>query len=134
MVRINVRYEGDLHCSEVHEPSGAMIQTDAPKDNQGRGEAFSPTDLVAAALGSCMMTIMGIYARRLGIDLNGARCDVTKHMSTSPPRIGRLEVHFKMPAGIDLGARKQFEKNAMACPVHHSLHPKIEVDLRFDWK
>ena len=134
MATINIQYQGDLHCSAAHEPSGATIQTDAPKDNQGRGAAFSPTDLVAAALGSCMMTIMGIYARRLDVDLNGARCEVTKHMSTAPRRIGKLEVIFQMPGGIDQDVRTKLEKGALACPVHHSLHPEIEVDLQFVWK
>ena len=134
MATISIQYQGDLHCSAVHEPSGTTIQTDAPKDNQGRGAAFSPTDLVATALGSCMMTIMGIYARRLDIDLTGAGCEVTKHMSTSPRRIGKLEVVFRMPRGIEQDVRTKLEKGALTCPVHHSLHPDIEVDLRFEWK
>ncbi len=134
MVRIDVVYEGDLHTTARHGPSGAELATDAPKDNQGRGEAFSPTDLVATALGSCMLTVMGIVARRHDWPLQGARAQVEKQMVADPERrIGRLVVDFRMPAGLDERARGTLERAARGCPVHHSLRSDLEVDLRFDW-
>src|SRR5439155_3851445 len=107
MVQIRVRYEGDLHCVAVHGPSGAEVATDAPADNQGRGEAFSPTDLVATALGTCVLTTMGIVARRHGWSLAGATATVEKVMVADPERrIGRLEVRIRAPAPLDARARE----------------------------
>ena len=135
MVEIDVEYEGDLHCRAKHGPSGSEITTDAPKDNRGRGEAFSPTDLVVTSLGACMLTIMGIYARDRGIDLEGSRARVTKEMVSEPfRRIGRLGVTFDLPAHLDRRQRAALRHAAMTCPVHRSLHPDVEValDFRFD--
>jgi putative redox protein len=135
MVRIDVVYEGDLHTTCRHAPSGAALATDAPKDNEGRGEAFSPTDLLATALGSCMLTTMGIVARRHGWAMEGARAELEKHMAAQPSRrVGGLVVHFAMPRGIPEGARPVLERAALTCPVHRSLHPDVELDIRFDWK
>lgn len=132
MVRIDVVYEGDLHTRATHGPSGNSLETDAPVDNEGRGETFSPTDLVAAALGSCVLTVMGIVARRRGIPLEGARASVAKHMAADPVRrIGRLEVEVVLPAGIAAADREVLERAARTCPVKASLHPETEVDLRF---
>src|ERR1700733_9892829 len=101
MVKISMVYEGQLHCTLTHGPSGSVIQTDAPKDNMGRGEAFSPTDLVAAALGSCMLTVMGIAAQRHNIDLKGTTVEVSKEMVTTPMRrIGTITITFHMASGI----------------------------------
>jgi putative redox protein len=134
MPQIDIVYEGDLHTTAVHAPSGAEIATDAPKDNQGRGESFSPTDLVAASLGTCMMTIMGIAARKRGIDINGAKVSVSKHMVSEPVRrIGKLEVSFEMPAGLTPKEREILEKAAVACPVGRSLHPEIEAPVKFHY-
>ena len=134
MVRIDAVYEGELHTGCVHEPSGAKLETDAPRDNEGRGESFSPTDLLATALGSCMLTVMGIVARRRGWALEGARVRVEKHMVTEPERrIGRLVVDFEMPAGLPEDSRKILERTAHTCPVHRSLHPDVEVETRFHW-
>lgn len=134
MVEIDVVYEGGLRTRARHGPSGAELATDAPKDNEGRGEAFSPTDLVAAALGACMLTIMGIAARRKGIALEGARARMEKHMVADPARrIGRLAVAFRMPAGIAPADRKLLEQAALACPVHRSLHPGTEIPVRFEY-
>jgi putative redox protein len=134
MVRIDVVYEGDLHTTCRHGPSAAELATDAPKDNEGRGEAFSPTDLLATALGSCMLTTMGIVARRRGWAMEGARAEVEKHMVTQPARrVGRLVVRFAMPRGIPEDARPILERTAHTCPVHRSLHPGVELDVRFDW-
>jgi putative redox protein len=133
MVEILVRYEGDLHTRATHGPSASEIETDAPKDNEGRGERFSPTDLLAAALGSCMLTVMGIVARRHGWELAGARARVEKHMVTAPVRrIGRLVVDFEMPP-LPESARAPLERAAYTCPVHKSLHPEVEVEVRFRW-
>ena len=132
MVKIRMVYEGQLHCSLTHEPSGSTIQTDAPKDNMGRGEAFSPTDLVAAALGSCMLTVMGIAAARHNIDLKGTTVDVTKEMATSPVRrIGSITVILHMAPGIPQDKRTMLEAAAHSCPVHKSLHPDVQTPIQF---
>jgi putative redox protein len=133
-VRIEVRYEGELHTRAAHGPSGATLETDAPKDNEGKGESFSPTDLLATALGTCMLTVMGILARRKGWEMKGARASVDKHMVADPVRrIGRLVVRFDMPAGIPEEARQPLERAARTCPVHQSLHPDVKVETTFAW-
>ena len=134
MVHIDISYLGSLRCEVVHGPSGAKILTDAPKDNHGKGESFSPTDLASASLGACMATIMGICAQQHGIALEGVRVSVDKTMSTdSPRRIVKIEVAFTIPLPPDFPKRKTLENAALACPVHHSLHPAIEQVVRFDW-
>lgn len=135
MVRIQTTYLGELRCGALHEPSGAELQTDAPKDNCGRGESFSPTDLVATALATCMLTIMGIKAREHDWDLKGVKASVVKHMAADPVRrIGKLVIVFEnMPSGLDKKARTILEKAALACPVKASLHPDMELDLDFQW-
>lgn len=134
-VRMAVSYQGDLHTEALHEPSGTHIETDAPKDNEGRGERFSPTDLVGAALGSCMLTVMGIVARRHAWEMTGARAAVEKEMVAAPiRRISRLGLRIAMPAGIPETARPVLERAARTCPVHQSLHPDVKIDLQFDWK
>jgi uncharacterized OsmC-like protein len=132
MVKISIEYQGGLHCSASHGPSGATLQTDAPVDNQGKGESFSPTDLVATALGTCMATIMGIYARQKGLPLEGMRLEVTKEMTQSAPRkIARLATEIWMPPG--LAQNSALEHAALTCPVHHSLHPDVEKPVNFHW-
>jgi putative redox protein len=134
MVSIQMEYQGDLHCSAVHGPSGTVLATDAPKDNQGRGESFSPTDLVATALGTCILTTMGILARTLQIDMSAATATVDKEMtSTAPRRIERLTVKIQMPAGISEENRLKLERAAHACPVHKSLHPDVELPISITW-
>ena len=133
-VRIDCRYEGDLHCSAVHAPSGRTLSTDAPADNQGKAETFSPTDLVATALGSCVLTIMGIYARPRNISIEGARAVVVKHMTRTPPRrIARLEVRVSLPAALAEQARRGLEQSVRACPVEASLHRDVEIELAFEY-
>ncbi|MBW2243637.1 MAG: OsmC family protein [Deltaproteobacteria bacterium] len=133
MVRIEMQYEGELHSSARH-PSGATLETDAPKDNEGRGEAFSPTDLLATALGSCILTVMGIVARRHEWPLKGTTVSVEKHMVADPTRrIGRLDVQVEFSAGIPESARRVLERTAHTCPVHNSLHPETKVDIAFHW-
>lgn len=135
MVRIDVDYEGDLRTVCRHEPSGASIATDAPTDNEGKGEAFSPTDLLAASVGSCMLTVMGIQARRHGWSIDGAHASVEKHMVTAPARrIGRLVVRLDMPAGVPEEAREVLARAARTCPVDRSLHQDVAVEASFHWK
>lgn len=135
MVEIKIDYAGDLHCTASHGPSGTVLETDAPVDNNGRGESFSPTDLVATALGTCMATVMGIVAQRKEIDLAGMKIAVRKHMSTDTPRrISRLEVELDMPLPADHPERRLLESAGLGCPVHHSLHPEIEVVLDWRWR
>jgi len=134
MVSIQLEYEGDLHCKAVHGPSGTVLSTDAPKDNQGRGESFSPTDLVATALGSCILTILGIQARTLEIDLSGATATVEKEMTSTPPRmIQRLSVKIRVPRAVSPENRQKLERAAHTCPVHKSLHPDVEKPIDFTW-
>jgi putative redox protein len=134
MVRIQLRYEGGLRCSARHEPSGRTLVTDAPEDNHGRGETFSPTDLVATAFGACVMTIMGIHAEREGLSLEGLSVRIDKIMSSEPPRrIARLEAVFTMPAGLPERARRALEHCADVCPVRLSLHSSCELPVRFEY-
>lgn len=132
MVKMSLEYKGGLHCVATHGPSGATVETDAPVDNHGRGEAFSPTDLVAAALGACMATIMGIYADSHGLNLTGLRVEVSKEMSATPPRrIAKLTTEIWLPAGI--AKNPALERAALTCPVHASLHPEMEKPITFHY-
>lgn len=134
-VEIDVRYEGKLRCRAVHGPSGSELLTDAPADNHGRGEAFSPTDLVAASLGACMLTIMGIVAERDRIDISGMKVHVVKEMIQKPKRrISKLTLRFTMPGGSRLSEEQltKLKRATQHCPVHGSIHPDIELDIRFD--
>lgn len=132
MVKMKIVYEGQLRCVLTHEPSGSVIQTDAPKDNMGKGEAFSPTDLVAAALGSCILTVMGIQAAKHNIDLKGTTIDVSKEMITAPVRrIGTITVNIHMCKGIPEDKRSMLEAAAHSCPVHKSLNPDVQMPINF---
>ena len=133
MPTAEVIYKGNLRTSCTHLKSGASYITDAPTDNNGKGEAFSPTDTVATGLASCMLTIMGIKAAQLEVDITQAKATVTKTMASSPRRISKIAVHFKMPKGIAEKHQSLLEKAANTCPVHYSLHPDIEKDITFDW-
>lgn len=134
MVEIKLTYEGGLHCNAVHGPSGNTLTTDAPLDNNGRGESFSPTDLVATALGSCMATVIGIVAKRKEIAVEGMTVAVRKLMSDDlPRRIRRLELDLAMPLPGSHPDRKLLESTANGCPVHHSIHPDIEVVMNWRW-
>jgi len=134
MVEISIKYLGDLRCEARHEPSGTVIMTDAPVDNEGRGESFSPTDLAATSLGTCMLTIMGIAARRQGVDLGETTVKVLKEMTAQPPRrIAKLTVVFTIPLPASHEKRAMLESAAKSCPVHLSLHPEVVQEMRFDW-
>ncbi|MBU2062160.1 MAG: OsmC family protein [Bacteroidetes bacterium] len=129
-----VTYLGDLRTASTHIQSGTEIISDAPVDNKGKGEAFSPTDLVANALASCMITIMGIKAAELGVDMKGTVAEVTKIMNAEPRRIGCVKVDFKLVGTNDAKQQTILERSAMTCPVFLSLHPEIEKDIVFNWK
>jgi putative redox protein len=134
MVAIQIEYQGDLRCKAVHGPSGTALSTDAPKDNQGRGESFSPTDLVATALGSCMLTIMGIMARSLQIDIAGTTATVEKEMASAPVRrIQKLTVKIHVPHNLSDEHKQRLEHAAHTCPVHKSLHPDVQTPIEFAW-
>lgn len=128
-------YQGALRTAATHVQSNTTIETDAPTDNQGKGERFSPTDLVATALGSCMMTIMGIKARDMQIDLTGTTISIQKHMLADPRRIGAVDVVFEFPAGLQLQEKERqiLENAARTCPVAKSIHPDIEQRVVFNW-
>jgi len=135
MVKVSVDYTGDLHCNATHGPSQSKISTDAPTDNKGKGEAFSPTDLVATALATCMSTTMGIKAQELGVDLRGMTVSVEKEMSKDAPRriVGLpSEIHIPLPP--DSPHRKVLEETALNCPVHKSLPREIRRPTRFFWE
>jgi len=134
MVEMTLVYEGGLHSRAVHGPSGAAIETDAPVDNQGKGEAFSPTDLLTTSLASCMLTTMAIVGDREGWMLDGARARVEKHMELEPRRrVGRIVVELDLPEGLPDAARERLEAVARGCPVAASIHPETKVDLTLRW-
>ncbi len=134
MVEIPTVYNGQLRTTATHGPSGGTLITDAPKDNMGKGEAFSPTDLVATALATCILTTMGIVAQRNNLDIAGATAKVTKEMVTTPiRRIGRLAVTIRMPKALSDEDQKRLENAAHTCPVHKSLHTDIEAPITFTW-
>lgn len=126
-------YEGQLRTQATHLASGDVIRTDAPLDNRGKGASFSPTDLVAAALGTCMLTIMGIRARDKGWSIEGTRVVVTKEMLSSPRRIGAISLSIHVPQDFDEEARTLLIHAAKSCPVACSLHPEIQQHFHFSW-
>ncbi|MDE3045684.1 MAG: OsmC family protein [Verrucomicrobiota bacterium] len=133
MTKTIFTYQGELRTVCRHE-SGVELVTDAPKDNQGKGESFSPTDLVAVALASCMLTLMGIAARKLGIDLKGMTAEAEKEMAAHPSRrIGKLVVRIRCPLALSPEQRAKLEQAALTCPVHASLHPDIKQEIDFVW-
>jgi putative redox protein len=132
MVRIDVTYQGGLRCEGIHGPSTTKLVTDAPVDNHGKGESFSPTDLVAAALGTCIATIMGIVAERDNIALTGLGITVEKEMSADlPRRIARLATRIVMPKGLTDQQKAKLEKAAHTCPVHQTLHGNVDMPIEF---
>jgi putative redox protein len=134
MATSNITYVGDLRTVCIHLQSGTQILTDAPTDNHGKGEAFSPTDLVATALGSCMVSIMGIKSRDLDVDLKDSTVSITKIMQSEPRKIAKIEVILNMSIETSEKNKTILERAAMTCPVLLSLHPDIEKDVVFNWK
>jgi putative redox protein len=134
MVTITMLYEGDLRTQATHGPSRTQLLTDAPVDNQGKGASFSPTDLVATALGTCMLTTMAIVGRRHGLVLDGSTATIEKHMVADPDRrVGKLAVELRVRGRFDEKERALLERTALECPVAKSLHPKIEIPVTFRW-
>ena len=129
-----VIYLGDLRCESTHLKSGNTYKTDAPLDNNGKGEAFSPTDTVAAGLASCMLTVMGIKAQELQIDITGSEAGITKHMAANPRRISQIDVSLTMQGNCDKRTQLILERVALTCPVYNSLHPDVVKNIRLDWK
>ena len=125
------RYAGQLKVELTHGPSGATFRTAAPVDNNGDGSSFSPTDLVAAGLGACMLTIVAMVAERDGIPLDNLRFECEKHMQANPRRIAAIPIRLHMPAGLTPAQRGKLERAALTCPVHHSLLPEIEKNVEF---
>ena len=134
MATSKVTYLGDLRTSSVHLQSGTTIITDAPTDNNGKGEAFSPTDMVANSLATCMLTVMGIKARDLDVDFSGSTAEVTKIMAAEPRRISEIHITFQMNLVADEKTKTILERTAMTCPVFYSLHPDIKKEIVFNWK
>lgn len=133
-VEITVEYKGDLHCTTTHAPSKTTLNTDAPTDNGGKGEAFSPTDLVATAFGTCVMTIMGLIAQRSGIELEGTKIHVVKEMAAAPlRRIGSISATVTFPKGLSIpdAEKRKLEAAVGMCPVKQSLHPDVKIDAKF---
>jgi putative redox protein len=134
MVTITMDYRGELRCQATHGPSRTELTTDAPADNQGKGESFSPTDLVATALGTCILTTMGIVAARHGWPMAGSTATVVKEMVADPVRrIGRLRVTLLMSHALEAKAREALERAALTCPVHRSLASNVEIPLEIRW-
>ena len=134
MVEMKLVYAGGLHTTAAHGPSQATLETDAPVDNQGKGESFSPTDLLATSLASCMLTTMAIVGDREGWTLDGARARVEKHMQLEPCRkVGRVVIELDLPGGLPAEAHSRLEQTARGCPVAASLHPETQIDLTLRW-
>jgi putative redox protein len=130
-----VIYEGELRTVATHLQSGTRIETDAPVDNQGKGERFSPTDLLATSLGTCMATTMGIKARDMEVNLRGMKIEIQKIMSADPRRVSGIQLGFSFPEGLTLNEKQQviLERAANTCPVIYSIHPDISIEIRFGW-
>ena len=131
----SVVYKGNLRCECTHLQSGTVIETDAPTDNRGKGERFSPTDTVCVALATCIITTMGIKAQDMKIELANTRISVTKHMLSDPRRIGRIDVVLEFPAGLQLDEKDQLilERVGDNCPVINSLHPDLQANVQYIW-
>lgn len=133
MVMMTGKYLGQKRCEHTHTPSESKIQTDAPVDNNGKGETFSPTDLVATALGACMITVMGIYAEKNDMSIEGAKYEVTKKMKLTPRMIAELEIKVSLPKALTSEQRTTLENIANNCPVKLSLHPDVKIPLSFHY-
>jgi putative redox protein len=131
----SVIYKGDLRCECTHLQSGTVIETDAPTDNRGKGQRFSPTDTVCVALATCIITTMGIKANDIQIDLAGTKIDVTKHMISDPRRIGQIDVSLHFPASLQLNEKDRtiLQRTGDNCPVTKSLHPDLKVNIVYNW-
>lgn len=133
MITSKVIYKGELRTESTHLQSGSVIVTDAPKDNHGKGEAFSPTDMVANSLATCMFSIMGIKAKGINLNIDGSTANVTKIMQAEPRKISEIIIELNMQGVGDEKSRTILERAAMTCPVFLSLHPDIKKTVRFNW-
>lgn len=129
----SIIYKGNLRCEAQHIQSGSVIETDAPSDNRGKGERFSPTDTLCVSLATCMLTTMGIKANDMNVDINQAEADVTKYMASDPRRVSKIEVTVSLPKNINEKDRIILEKTGNNCPVAKSIHPDIELALVYNW-
>ena len=134
MATIETIYLGDLRTEATHVQSGTKIITDAPLDNQGRGEGFSPTDLLSASLASCMLTIMGIKARASNIDIDNTKCSITKIMAADPRRVAEIVISFKFPKTYTEKEQQLLERAALTCPVYYSVHEDLKKTVDFGWE
>ncbi|MEO5582966.1 MAG: OsmC family protein [Saprospiraceae bacterium] len=135
MITSSIRYEGSLHTTAVHVRSGNAIETDAPVDNQGKGEAFSPTDLLATSLASCALTTMGIVGNKNNINIDGASAEIIKHMASDPRRVSKIELIIQMPKDKSYteSEKELMERTALTCPVAKSLHPDLMQAIEVKW-
>ncbi len=131
----SIIYEGQLRCQATHNQSGSCIETDAPTDNKGKGERFSPTDLVCVALSTCIVTTMGIKAADMQIDLEGTKVETQKHMASNPRRIAKIEVFLTMPPTLQLNEKDRtiLENTGNSCPVHQALKNTVEMEVKYIW-
>jgi putative redox protein len=129
----SIIYKGNLRCEAEHLQSKTTIETDAPTDNRGKGERFSPTDLLCVSLGTCMLTTMGIKAADMNVEINNAKADVTKHMASDPRRVTKIEVVVTLPANVEEKERIILERTGTNCPVAKSIHPEIVLVLNYQW-
>jgi putative redox protein len=129
----SIIYDGDLRCSATHVQSNSALETDAPTDNRGKGERFSPTDLLCVSLATCMLTTMGIKAADMNVDIRNAKAEVTKHMASNPRRVAKIEVTVSLPAIDDEKEKLTLERTGTNCPVAKSIHPDIELVLQYNW-
>ena len=132
----SVIYKGSLRCEATHLQSGCMIETDAPTDNRGKGERFSPTDLLCVSLATCIVTTMGIKASDMEIDLTGSQLEVKKHMLAEPRRVGKIEVNLRLKTGAEISEKDRLilQRTGDNCPVTKSLHPDMEMKIEYVWE
>jgi putative redox protein len=136
MATATLVYEGELRCKATHNQSATVIETDAPTDNRGKGERFSPTDLLCVSLGTCIVTTMGIKAADMGIDLSGATLQVQKHMLSEPRRVGKIDITISFPATLSITEKDQIilQRVGDNCPVQKSIHPSLETNVVYNWQ
>ncbi|TAH06031.1 MAG: OsmC family peroxiredoxin [Sphingobacteriales bacterium] len=135
MPTASVIYQGQLRCQATHNQSGSIMETDAPTDNRGKGERFSPTDLLCVSLGTCIITTMGIKATDMEIDLTGATLQIQKHMYADPRRVGKIEITIDFPKALNLSEKDRtiLQRVGDSCPVQKSIHPDIETVITYNW-
>jgi putative redox protein len=136
MATATLVYKGELRCEATHNQSATVIETDAPTDNRGKGERFSPTDLLCVSLGTCIVTTMGIKAADMGIDLSGATLQVQKHMLSEPRRVGKIDITISFPVTLSISEKDQtiLQRVGDNCPVQKSIHPSLETNVVYNWK